>query len=89
MAARKTAKKTPEEAQETPPTFEESMERLANIVEELEGGDLSLEDSLRFFEEGVRLARSSQTRLDEAEARVEELLGMSEDGPITEELEPK
>jgi exodeoxyribonuclease VII small subunit len=88
MAARKTIKKTPEAGEEsTALSFEQSMERLTSIVEELEGGDLSLEESLRFFEEGVRLARASQIRLDEAEARVEELLGIDENGPITEDLE--
>ena len=38
------------------------------------------EESLKLFEEGVRVARSAQARLDEAEKRVEELLGIDEDG---------
>ena len=64
------------------------MERLSSIVDELEGGELSLEDSLLLFEEGVKLARASQMRLDEAEARVEVLLGINEQGQIsTEELD--
>jgi exodeoxyribonuclease VII small subunit len=83
MAARKAKKPDSEES----PSFEEAMKRLAQIVEELEGSDLSLEESLSKFEEGIRLARTSQAHLDQAEARVEELLGMGEDGPITEELE--
>jgi exodeoxyribonuclease VII small subunit len=86
MAARK-AKKTPDEATATQPSFEESMERLTKIVEELEDGDLTLEESLQRFEEGVRLARTSQSRLDAAEARVEELLDVTEDGPVTEDLD--
>jgi aspartyl-tRNA(Asn)/glutamyl-tRNA(Gln) amidotransferase subunit A len=48
---------------------------------------LSLEESLGKFEEGIRLARASQTHLDQAEARVEELLSMSEDGPVLEDIE--
>lgn len=84
MAARK-PKPTTEEA--AVPSFETAMQRLATLVEELEDGDLSLEDSLERFEEGVKLARASQARLDEAEARVEELLGEGDDGPITEELD--
>lgn len=69
-------------------SFEESMQRLGDIVEELEGGELSLEDALRRFEEGVRLARSSQARLDAAEARVEELMRVDETGqPIVRELD--
>ena len=85
MAARKT-RKQPDQDQD--PSFEASMARLAEIVSELEEGDLSLEDSLKSFEEGVRLARASQAKLDDAESRVEKLLGLSDDGePITEELE--
>jgi len=62
------------------------MERLASIVTELEEGELSLEDSLARFEEGVRLAKVSQMQLDAAEAKVEQLLAVGEDGPITEEF---
>ena len=68
--------------------FEKAMSRLSTIVEELEGGQLSLEESLVRFEEGVGLARASQKKLDEAEAKVELLLAVSEDGtPLTEEIE--
>lgn len=55
--------------------FEKVMERLAKVVGELESGDLPLEQALVLFEEGVRLSREGATRLDRAEARVEELLG--------------
>lgn len=73
---------------ETP--FEASLERLTGIVEKLENGDLGLEESLALFEEGVRLARSAQTRLDAAEKRVEELIAVDENGePVTRELEPE
>ena len=69
-------------------SFEESTRRLAQIVTELEGGDLPLERSLSLFEEGVRLARAAQDRLDKAERRVEELLGLDEHGrPILRDLE--
>lgn len=83
MAARKAKKHDTEES----PSFEEAMKRLSQIVEDLEGSELSLEESLSKFEEGIRLARASQAHLDHAEARVEELLSVGEDGPITEELE--
>jgi exodeoxyribonuclease VII small subunit len=69
------------------PSFEESARRLAAIVDELERGDLPLERSLELFEEGVKLARSAQERLDRAERKVEELLGIDGNGrPITREL---
>jgi exodeoxyribonuclease VII small subunit len=68
-------------------TFEEATTRLAAIVEELERGDLPLERSLALFEEGVKLARAAQARIENAERRVEELLGVDPSGrPVTREL---
>lgn len=68
--------------------FEAATDRLAKIVEELERGDLALERSLALFEEGVRLARRAQERLDGAERRVQELLGLDPDGkPVTRDLD--
>lgn len=61
-------------------SFETSAERLTAIVKSLESGDLPLEKSLELFEEGVRVARAAQARLDEAEKRVEELLGIDQQG---------
>jgi exodeoxyribonuclease VII small subunit len=87
----KASAKSPVTPPETSPegtSFEESTRRLAQIVTELEGGDLPLERSLTLFEEGVRLARAAQDRLDKAERRVEELLGLDEQGrPILRDLE--
>jgi exodeoxyribonuclease VII small subunit len=69
-------------------SFEESTRRLSQIVAELEGGDLPLERSLLLFEEGVRLARMAQSRLDDAERRVEELLGIDAQGkPVVRDFE--
>ncbi|MGF2075739.1 exodeoxyribonuclease VII small subunit, partial [Enterococcus casseliflavus] len=59
---------------DTPASFEESIRRLGEIVQLLERGDIPLEESLRLFEEGVKLARASQGRLDSAQRKVEELL---------------
>ena len=68
------------------PSFEVSLARLGEIVEKLESGELALERSLELFEEGVRLARTSQARLDHAERRVEELLSVDEQGnPVVQE----
>lgn len=64
----------------TEESFEASAERLGTIVKELESGELPLEDALRLFEEGVKVARAAQTRLEQAERRVDELLGMDEQG---------
>ncbi|HKQ08646.1 MAG TPA: exodeoxyribonuclease VII small subunit [Blastocatellia bacterium] len=54
--------------------FEAALRELEQIVEQLEAGDLPLERSLVLFEQGVRLSRDCQKRLDEAERRVEILL---------------
>lgn len=68
-------------------TFESTLSRLNDIVERLERGDLPLEESLSLFEEGIRLARTAQARLDSAEKRVEELLGFDEQGnPVVRKL---
>ena len=54
-------------------TFEESMERLQEIVALLEKGDAPLKDSLALFEEGTKLVHSCTTMLDEAELQVVKL----------------
>jgi len=59
--------------------FEQVMERLQTVVDQLEEGDLPLEESLAMFEEGVRLSRAGAKRLDEAERRVEELLAAGDE----------
>lgn len=64
--------------------FETSLKRLEDIVRRLEGGDLSLEDSLKAFEEGVKHASFCAKKLDEAERRVEVLL-KRKDGSFTRE----
>ena len=49
-------------------------------MQTLERGEMPLEESLRLFEEGVKLSRVSQQRLDSAEKRVEQLLAVDEQG---------
>ena len=61
-------------------SFEDAVKRLSEIVQKLERGDLPLEESLRLFEEGVGLSRASQDKLDSAQKRVEELLGVDREG---------
>ena len=56
------------------PKFEECLERLEKIVDELEKGDVPLEQALALFEEGVQLSTSCKTQLEEAEGKVEILL---------------
>lgn len=59
---------------EQPKSFEASLEALEAIVHQLEGGDLPLEKSLELFEDGIRLSRQCQERLNQAERRIEVLL---------------
>jgi len=71
--------------------FEDALSRLESIVTELEQGDLSLEESLAIFEEGIKLSRICAKQLDEIERRVEILI-KGEDGtlkaiPFSEELD--
>ncbi|BAS28422.1 exodeoxyribonuclease VII small subunit [Limnochorda pilosa] len=63
--------------------FEEAYGRLEAVVERLEGGEPSLEESLRLLEEGIRMSRICQSRLDQAQARLEQLLER-EGGPVVE-----
>jgi exodeoxyribonuclease VII small subunit len=62
--------------------FETQLSALEKVVRELERGDLPLEESLRLFEEGVRLSRECQERLNQAERRIEVLLRDGEGRPI-------
>lgn len=55
-------------------TFEEAFSKLEHVVARLESGEAALEDSLRLFEEGVRLARFCRTGLDRAETRIRVLV---------------
>jgi exodeoxyribonuclease VII small subunit len=71
---------TPPPSAPTIATFEDAVKRLSEIVQTLERGDLPLEESLRLFEEGVRLSRVSQERLDAAQKKVEQLLGVDAQG---------
>jgi exodeoxyribonuclease VII small subunit len=68
-------------------SFEAAIERLQTIVEELEAGSLSLEDSIARYEEGVKLSRRLTQTLDEAEKRIERLAAGEGGEPVTEPME--
>ena len=63
-------KKTATETAEKAPSFETSLEKLEHLVNTIEGGELSLDDSLKLFEEGIQLTRNCQTALTHAEQRI-------------------
>ena len=54
--------------------FEEALEKLSALVEKMESGDLSLEESLKLFEEGIKLSKDCQKALSDAEKKVQALL---------------
>ena len=66
------------------PSFEESLKKLETIVDQLEKGDLPLEDSLNLFEVGVGLSAVCKQELDAAEGKVQ-LLSKQRDGSVKPE----
>jgi len=56
------------------PSFEAALQKLDEIVQKLEKGDLPLEQSLVLYEEGIRLSRLCHAKLEEAEGKIELLL---------------
>lgn len=70
--------------------FEKNLKRLEEIVLKMEKGDLPLEDSLKLFEEGVKLSRECHKRLNEAESQVKVLMSFDEQGQsVTKNFSPE
>lgn len=65
-------------------SFEEAIEELDTLVNQLESGDIGLDDALKKFERGIALARASQKKLTEAEQRVSILLENDDNAPLSE-----
>jgi exodeoxyribonuclease VII small subunit len=69
--------------------FEKKLKRLEDIVEKMESGDLSLDDSMKLFEEGVKMSRECQLQLTVAEEKVKLLLSVDADGKaVTRDFDP-
>jgi exodeoxyribonuclease VII small subunit len=66
------------------PTFEQALQQLEQIVQKLEKGELPLEDSLKLYEDGIRLSRLCHGKLEEAEGRIEVLLKDARGEPVTD-----
>jgi exodeoxyribonuclease VII small subunit len=66
------------------PSFEESLKRLETVVDQLEKGELTLEESLKLFEEGVNLTACCKQELDAAEGKVQ-MLVKQRDGSLKAE----
>ena len=68
-------------------SFEDQLAELEKVVEQLERGDLSLDESVSLFERGVHLSNACKTQLSSAESRIQVLLEPAEHGPVrVEEL---
>ncbi|KES18581.1 exodeoxyribonuclease VII small subunit [Gilliamella apicola] len=65
-------------------SFEETIKQLEAIVTQLENGDLPLDEALNEFEKGIKLARSGQKQLNEAEQRIQILLSENSDAQLSE-----
>ena len=76
---KKTTKKIP---------FEKAMSELEDIVSKLEGGEISLEESLHHFERGIELTRNCQTALEEAEQKVQ-ILTQSKGQNVLVDFDPQ
>ena len=70
--------------------FEKKLNRLEDIVQKMEKGELALEESLKLFEEGIKLSRDCNSQLNEAEVKVKKLVGFDANGkPQTADFEPE
>lgn len=67
-------------------SFEESMVRLEQIVRAMERGDVTLEESLKLFQEGTELVRSCQKLLDDAQMQVKMIMTAPDGSPVEEDF---
>ena len=67
--------------------FEKAMNRIEQIVEELEKGELDIDKSLEIFEEGIKMSRVCSKKLNEAEQKIEKLT-KNQKGELVAELFP-
>jgi len=71
------------------PDFERCLSRLEEVVRQLESPQLSLDDAMKLFEEGVALSAECQKQLEEAEGKVEILLKKADGRVVAEPFEPE
>jgi exodeoxyribonuclease VII small subunit len=70
-------------------SFEQAMKRLEEISKKLESGDIALDDSIKLYEEGIKMVEFCQTKLNEAEKKIQKLGKDSEGKFDTEPLDKK
>lgn len=67
-------------------SFESNMQRLEQIVRDMERGDVALEESLKLFQEGTELVRACGKLLDEAELQVKKIMTAPDGSPVEEDF---
>lgn len=67
-------------------TFEQSMQRLEQIVRAMERGDVPLEESLKLFQEGTELVRSCAKLLDDAQMQIQTVMTAADGSPVLEDF---
>ena len=67
-------------------TFEQSMQRLEQIVRAMERGDVALEESLKLFQKGTELVRNCNQLLDDAQLQVKKIMTAPDGSPVEEDF---
>lgn len=67
-------------------SFEQSMERLEQIVRAMERGDVSLDESLKLFQEGTQLVQSCEKKLEDARLQVKQISVAADGSPVEEDF---
>lgn len=70
---------------EESPSFESALRQLEEIVQRLERGELALEESLKLYEEGIRLSRACHAKLQQAEGKIELLMKDARGEPLLDQ----
>ena len=70
-------------------SFEKALAQLEQVVKEMESGDLSLEDALKKFEEGIRLSRMCHQKLEETEKKIAVLMEKADGSVVENNFEEK
>lgn len=67
-------------------TFEQSMQRLEQIVRAMERGDVALDESLKLFQEGTQLVQNCEKLLEEAKLQIHKVMTAADGSPVMEEF---
>ncbi|MCH7720521.1 MAG: exodeoxyribonuclease VII small subunit [Planctomycetes bacterium] len=70
------------------PTFEESLKTLESIADRIEQGQVGLEESIKLYEEGMKLAKHCRSALERAEQKIQQLQTMDQGPPQTKRFDP-